>query len=385
MRDAQEVLVEDEKWMRRALGLARRGEIRASPNPLVGAVIVRDGRIIGEGWHRCCGQDHAEIEALKTARESVAGATVYVTLEPCCHHGKTPPCVERLLAARPGRVVAGTIDPNPLVAGKGMAALKRGGVATTVGVLARECERLNERFFTFMRTGLPFVTVKFAQSLDGRIATAAGSSRWISSEATLRFAHRLRAIHDGILVGAGTVHQDDPALTVRLVRGPNPLRIVLAGNRPFPAASRIFQTNAFTRTLLVVAGAEPAGGLLRPAGQEGLEVLSLAPDPEGRVPLPALLRALGKRNLTSLLVEGGSAVITAFLRQGLADRLVAVTAPKILGEGVPAVGDLGIRDVGDALALRDVRLFRRGPDWILDARLPKAPAEAEAPPGAASA
>jgi diaminohydroxyphosphoribosylaminopyrimidine deaminase/5-amino-6-(5-phosphoribosylamino)uracil reductase len=195
----------DECYMRRALMLARRGEGRVSPNPLVGAVIVRNDRIIGEGYHRRCGENHAEINAIENATEAVAGADFYITLEPCSHFGRTAPCVDTLLACRPGRVIVGTTDPNPLVSGKGIRALALRGIETKIGVLDEACRRLNEVFFKYIRTGLPFVTVKFAQTLDGRIATATGHSRWISSPPSLRFAHRLRSGHDAILVGAGTV------------------------------------------------------------------------------------------------------------------------------------------------------------------------------------
>jgi len=203
----------DERYMKMALGLAKRGAPWASPNPLVGSVIVRNDRIIGKGWHRCCGENHAEINAIENATEPVQGSTVYITLEPCSHHGRTPPCVERLLSEKPARVVIGTVDPNPLVSGRGVAALKRHGIETRVGVLEDQCREINEAFFKFIRTRIPFVTLKFAQSLDGKIATSTGHSRWISSEPSRVFAHRLRSLHDAILVGSGTVTKDDPELT----------------------------------------------------------------------------------------------------------------------------------------------------------------------------
>ena len=223
-----------------ALRLARKGEGCVSPNPMVGAVIVRDGRIIAEGYHRRCGENHAEINAIENATEPIAGATFYITLEPCSHYGRTPPCVDALIACRPGRVVIGTTDPNPKVSGKGIQALERHGIETKVGVLAEACRQLNEVFFKYIRTGIPFVTVKFAQTLDGRIATATGHSRWISSPPSLRFAHRLRSLHDAILVGSGTVLRDDPELTCRLVRGRNPLRIVVDSQLRSSPEARIF-------------------------------------------------------------------------------------------------------------------------------------------------
>ncbi len=357
----------DEYYMRRALQLARKGEGRVSPNPMVGAVIVRDDRIIGEGYHHRCGENHAEINAIENATEAVAGAVFYITLEPCSHFGRTPPCVDALLACRPGRVVVGTTDPNPLVSGRGIETLVRQGIETRVGVLDEACRRLNEVFFTYIRTGLPFVTLKFAQTLDGRIATATGHSRWISSPPSLRFAHRLRNTHDAILIGAGTVLKDDPELTCRLVRGGNPLRIVIDSQLRTPPGARIFERQSDAPTI-VATTRRAADERRRPFEGKGIEVLEIGEDRAGRVDLRMLLAVLGKREISSLLVEGGAAVITAFLREKLADRLVVILAPKMIGEGLNAVGDLGIRQMDDALRLSFRRIARRGDDLILDAR-----------------
>jgi diaminohydroxyphosphoribosylaminopyrimidine deaminase/5-amino-6-(5-phosphoribosylamino)uracil reductase len=332
---------------------------------MVGCIIVRDGRVIGEGYHRCCGEEHAEINALRSAAEPVEGATVYVTLEPCSHYGRTPPCAEALVARRPARVVIGTRDPNPLVAGNGIAALTKAGIETTVGVLADRCRTLNERFFKFMETGRPFVTLKYAQTLDGRIATATGHSRWISSPPSLAFAHRLRSIHDAILVGVGTVLQDDPELTVRLVRGRNPLRVVVDAGLRMPLEAKLLREPAAAGTMLAVTGRAPQrkiGQVLR----KGVQVLQAPDDGQGRVDLAGLFALLGKRGVTSVLVEGGSQVITTVLRERLADRIVVVVAPKILGKGIEAVGDLNIRRMDEALGLKWRKVFRRGEDMIFD-------------------
>lgn len=358
----------DEYYMRRALRLARKGEGRVSPNPMVGAVIVRDDRIIAEGYHRRCGGNHAEINAIQNATEAVEGANFYVTLEPCSHYGRTPPCVEALLACRPGRVVVGTVDPNPLVLGKGIQILEKHGVETKVGVLAEECGRLNEVFFKYIRTGLPFVTVKFAQTLDGRIATATGHSRWISSPPSLRFAHRLRGNHDAILVGADTVLTDDPELTCRLVRGGNPLRIVIDSQLRTSPEARIYKEQESAPTI-VAATRRASDEKRRTFEEKGIEVLEIKEDLAGRVDLRTLLAVLGKREISSLLVEGGAAVITACLRDRVVDRLVVILAPKITGEGVDAVGDLDIRRMDDALRLSFRRIARRGDDLVLDARM----------------
>ena len=352
--------------MRLALRLARKGEGYVSPNPLVGAVIVRDGRIIAEGYHRRYGENHAEINAIETATEPIAGATFYITLEPCSHYGRTPPCVDALIACRPGRVVIGTVDPNPKVSGKGIQALERHGIETTIGVLAEACRQLNEVFFKYITTGIPFVTVKFAQTLDGRIATATGHSRWISSPPSLRFAHRLRSLHDAILVGSGTVLMDNPELTCRLVRGRNPRRIVVDSRLRSSPEARTFQETKGAPTIAATTRKAPVERR-RLFEAKGIEVLETEEDPAGRVDLRALLTVLGRKEISSILVEGGAAVITTFLKENLADRLIVILAPKIAGEGRNAVGDLGIRQMDNALRLSFRHVSHRGDDLILDA------------------
>ncbi|HOK06891.1 MAG TPA: bifunctional diaminohydroxyphosphoribosylaminopyrimidine deaminase/5-amino-6-(5-phosphoribosylamino)uracil reductase RibD [Syntrophales bacterium] len=356
-------LTQDERYMKRALTLARRGEGFVSPNPMVGAVIVKEGRVIGEGWHERCGGKHAEINALERARGDVAGSTIYVTLEPCCHHGRTPPCVDRIIAARPARVVVGVTDPNPLVSGRGIATLRDHGIETVVGVLEEACRDLNAFFFKYITTSIPFVTVKFAQTLDGRIATATGSSRWVSSPPSLRFAHRLRRNHDAILVGAGTVTNDDPELTVRLVRGRNPLRLVLDTLLTTPPEAKVFKDQEKARTVLIASETAPLSRR-RLMEKKGIEILTPGTTTDGRLDLRGLLVILGERQITSLLVEGGSRVITSFIKERLADELIVVVAPKIVGRGIDAVGDLGITSMTEALFFPRRRLFRLGEDVV---------------------
>ena len=356
-------LTQNERYMKRALTLARRGEGFVSPNPMVGAVIVKEGRVIGEGWHERCGGKHAEINALERARGDVAGSTIYVTLEPCCHHGRTPPCVDRIIAARPARVVVGVTDPNPLVSGRGIATLRDHGIETVVGVLEEACRDLNAFFFKYITTSIPFVTVKFAQTLDGRIATATGSSRWVSSHPSLRFAHRLRRNHDAILVGAGTVTNDDPELTVRLVRGRNPLRLVLDTLLTTPPEAKVFKDQEKARTVLIASETAPLSRR-RLMEKKGIEILTPGTTTDGRLDLRGLLVILGERQITSLLVEGGSRVITSFIKERLADELIVVVAPKIVGRGIDAVGDLGITSMTEALFFPRRRLFRLGEDVV---------------------
>lgn len=360
----------DEFYMKRALRLARRGEGQVSPNPMVGAVIVKDGLIIGEGYHRRYGSPHAEINAIASARTSLAGATVYVTLEPCSHHGKTPPCVEALIRSRPARVVIGTADPNPLVASRGIAALRRAGIDTVVGIAESACLDLNKIFFKFITSRIPFVTLKYAQTIDGRIASLTGHSRWISSQASRSFAHRLRRSHDAILVGAGTVLADDPDLTVRHVKGRNPIRIIADARLRIPLTARVLENQETARTIIATTAQADREMLVR-LREQGIEILLLDDEREEGIDLKKLLLELGKRQIASLLVEGGSSIITSMLKEALADRMVIIVAPKISGRGIEAVGDLGIRSMDDAIKLSYRRVHRLGGDIIVDARISK--------------
>jgi diaminohydroxyphosphoribosylaminopyrimidine deaminase/5-amino-6-(5-phosphoribosylamino)uracil reductase len=359
----------DEYYMKMALRLAQRGLGKTSPNPMVGALIVKGGKIIGQGYHKRFGGPHAEINAVSDAKGDLNGATLYVTLEPCCHKGKkTPPCLDTLLKYNWKRVVVGTADPNPKVNGRSIEILKQQGIETKVGVLQEECQRLNEVYFKYIQTGIPFVTLKFAQTLDGRIATATGDSKWISSELSLKWAHKMRSCHDAILVGVGTVLKDDPQLTVRLVKGRNPLRIVADSRLRIPLNSKILKDLEIAPTTIVTtpqADREKASSLKR----MGIDVLTTGENSEGMVDLKDLLQKLGKKNISSVLVEGGATTITSFIRQGLADKVIAIVAPKIMGRGVEAVGDLGILKVDRALKLSFDKVYRKGDDVIIEARI----------------
>ncbi len=352
--------------MKRALQLARRGMGRVSPNPMVGVLIVRAGRIIAEGWHRKFGADHAEIDAIKQAGGSVRGATIYVTLEPCCHWGKTPPCVDTLMERGIKRVVIGTLDPNPLVDGKSAQIFRDHGMEVFVGVLEQAARLLNEAYFHYIQTGLPFITIKYAQSLDGRIATAQGNSRWISSERARKFTHRLRAQHDAIMVGRGTVLADDPLLTVRLVKGKPPLRICLDSKLRIPLDAQVLRDEGKT---LVVTTEEHGKDKIEKIRKLGKEVLVVQRDAGGRVALRPLLKALAERGIASILVEGGTEVITSLLKEGLVKRMVVITAPLILGKGIEAIGDLGIIDLEGAVRPSSCEVKRIDKDVVFDMRL----------------
>ena len=357
----------DEDYMKLALQLARKGLGQTSPNPMVGAIIVKGKRPIAKGYHRRFGGKHAEINAIESAAESVRGATLYVTLEPCCHYGKTPPCVDTIVQNKIKRIVIGCLDPNPLVNGKSVEILKQQGVETEVGVLEDECRSLNESHFKYVTTGVPLVTLKFAQTLDGRIATATGHSRWISSEKFQCLAHKLRAANDAIMVGVDTVLVDNPQLTVRLVKGSSPVRIVLDSKLRIPHDAQILGNQELART--IIATTTPAdktkfSGLF----EAGIEVLAIPENEEGNVDLKVLLGMLGKRNISSVLVEGGGGVITSMLRQNLVDKMVVAVAPRIMGRGVEAVGELNIGEVNQAIKLNFVKTYRLGEDLVIEAR-----------------
>jgi diaminohydroxyphosphoribosylaminopyrimidine deaminase/5-amino-6-(5-phosphoribosylamino)uracil reductase len=358
----------DEHYMKMALKLAQKGRGYVSPNPMVGAVIVKDGRIISQGYHQRYGDDHAEVSALKNAGEDVTGATLYVTLEPCSHYGKTPPCVNAIVADKIGQVVIGAVDANPLVAGRGINFLQINGIKVTTGILEAQCRKLNEVFFHYMETGLPFVTVKYAQTIDGRIATASGQSQWISSPDSRKYSHKLRAEHDAILVGAGTVIKDDPELTVRLARGRNPLRVILDNDLKIPAESKIFRNLLQAKTLIAttIKADDPR---LQQIASSGAEIISVDSDSSGNVDLIKLFKILADRQISSILVEGGAQIITSVLKNNLAQRLVTIIAPKILGRGIEAIGDLQINDLSHAKKLSVEKIKRSGPDIIIDGRL----------------
>jgi diaminohydroxyphosphoribosylaminopyrimidine deaminase/5-amino-6-(5-phosphoribosylamino)uracil reductase len=360
--------VNDEYYMKLALNLARKGRGYVSPNPMVGAVIVKNGRIISRGYHQRFGGNHAEINALKNAAEDVAGSTLYVTLEPCCHEGKTPPCIDSIVKHKIARVVIGTIDPNPLVSCQGINYLQSRSIEVKIGVLENNCRKLNEVFFHFMETGLPFVTIKYAQTLDGRIATATGESQWISSETSLKYTHQLRASHDSILVGAGTVIKDNPELTVRLVRGRNPLRVIVDSELKIPKQAKVFQNISGARTLIatIKTSADPK---FQSIADSGVEIITIKADRKGNVDLIKLFKILAARNISSILIEGGAQIITSTLKNNLANRLITIIAPKILGSGIEAVGDLNIRKLSLAKKLSIQKFSRCGDDLIIDSRL----------------
>lgn len=359
---------DDLYFMKKALQLARRGLGRTSPNPMVGAVIVKDKEIISQGYHRYYGGPHAEIEAINKLKISSKDTTLYITLEPCCHYGKTPPCTDTIGKLEFARIVVGTVDPNPKVNGKGIAILRNRGFLVTEGVLREECQRINEVYFKYIQTGIPFVTLKFAQTLDGRIATQTGHSQWISSEATLNLAHKMRSIHDAIMVGVGTVIQDNPQLTVRRTEGKTPLRIIPDSHLRIPLSSHVLN-DSYTQNTLIATTSAANRDKIREIQNKGVKVLVMGRDKYGRVSFPELLKKLGEMGISSVIVEGGEQIITSLLRQRLVDKLIAIIAPKIIGQGVNWVGNLGIERMGEALRFSEYRFRKVGDDLVFEGRL----------------
>jgi diaminohydroxyphosphoribosylaminopyrimidine deaminase/5-amino-6-(5-phosphoribosylamino)uracil reductase len=361
----------DEAYMRRALALASRALGRTSPNPMVGAVVVRGGRIVGEGYHRRAGDPHAEVMALRHAGSRARGATLYVTLEPCCHVDKrTPPCVEAIEASGVRAVVMATGDPNPKVAGRGIARLRAQGIDVRVGVLQDRAIRLNEAYAHWITTGLPFVTLKIASTLDGKIATASGESRWITGPRARDEVHRLRARVDAVLVGLGTVKTDDPELTARGGRNRrSPHRVILDERLAVPLTAKALRPREGSTTIVV---ATRGAAVLRRRRLEAAGVrVVIARSRDGVVDLRDLMRRLGTMAVTSLLIEGGSEVNASALRAGIVTKVMIMLAPKVLGgrDAVGSVGGRSPRRLGEAVALRDLVVRRVEDDVIVEGYL----------------
>ncbi len=361
----------DTHYMTRALELARRGSGWVNPNPLVGAVIVKDGRVIGEGWHTAFGQLHAEREALAACTEDAEGACAYVTLEPCCHTGKTPPCTDALIEAKVARVVVGAPDPNPLVAGKGMQKLRDSGIEVVENVLLDECRAINKSFFHYVTSGLPYVTAKYAMTLDGKIATKTGASRWITGEEARRFVHAERAFASAIMVGVNTVIADDPELTCRLdekelgARPHNPTRVIADTHLHTPLSAKLVRTAKEIPT--IIATGECDETLLAPYREAGCTCLVL-PQKDGHVDLRQLMQELGAMGLSSLILEGGATLNWAAFSSGIVNCVHAFIAPKIFG-GHGAFGPVsgaGVEVPDQAFACEAFTIQILGRDVLLE-------------------
>lgn len=358
-------------YMRRALELAGLARGRTSPNPMVGAVLVKEGTIVGEGFHAFAGSDHAELEAIREAEGAAAGATMYVTLEPCCHFGRTPPCVEQIIKAGIRRVVAACEDPNSAVSGKGFAALRAAGVAVEIGLLAEEAARLNQAFFTFIRTGRPFVILKIAASLDGKIATRTGDSRWITGESARLHVHQIRNEVDAVLVGIGTILRDDPMLTTRLGTPDqrDPTRVIVDNLARLPLRAKVINRASTALTILAASEMAPRARL-EALEREGVQIL-LVPGSPRRISLANLMVALGKHGFLSVMIEGGAEINASALQEGVVDKVLFFLAPILIGgkSTSTAVGGEGIEALRQAKRLRDLRIERFDEDILIEGYL----------------
>lgn len=348
--------------MRIALELAEKAAGRTSPNPMVGAALVRGARIVATGYHQKAGSDHAEVAALRRAGAKARGATLYLNLEPCSHYGRTPPCIDALIAAGVKRVVAGMADPNPLVSGRGFRRLRQAGIQVRSRVLEAECRALNEAFIKYITRRLPFVILKLAAALDGKIATATGDSRWVTGKAARRRVHELRNRVDAILVGAGTIIADDPQLTCRIPGGRNPVRIILDGRLRIPLKARVLKERGKT---IVVTGRLASEKKIRDIEKLGAEVWRLSSARDGDF-LPAVLKRMAEKQIVSVMIEGGALTAGRALAGRVVDKIVFFYAPKIIGgDGLPMISAMGLENVRQSLGIKDIDIEKIGEDILV--------------------
>ncbi len=355
----------NEDYMKAALELAKKGMGNVSPNPMVGAVIVKDGRIIGEGYHEVYGSLHAERNALKNCTENPKGSVMYVTLEPCCHHGKQPPCVEAVIEAGISEVIVGSGDPNPLVAGKGIKILKDNGIKVTEGVLREECDKLNEVFFHYIQTKLPYVVMKYAMSADGKIASYTGASKWITGEKARENVHFLRHKYTAIMAGVGTVLADNPMLTCRIPNGKNPVRIICDTNLRTPLASNIVSTANDVKTIIATCSED--ADKIKQYTEKGCEVL-FVPEKNGHVDLNKLMVLLGEKGIDSILLEGGAELNWSAVESGIVSKVLTYIAPKIIGgSGAKTpIGGRGFAEMSEVLHLKNSVVTKIGEDFLIE-------------------
>lgn len=327
---------QDVRFMKRCFTLAKRGAGKVSPNPLVGSVIVKNGKVIAEGWHEQYGQAHAEVNAIKNAKTNIAGATLYVNLEPCCHTQKqTPPCTPLIISKKFKKIVISNYDPNPKVSGKGISLLKSAGKFVVTGVLEDKGKELNRFFFKHIATELPFVILKAAVSLDGKITKDINRKSFITGEKANKFVHKMRSQYDAIMVGANTVKIDNPLLTVRHVMGRNPNRIIIDGNLSIPVDAKLFNQNDKSQTL-IFTGENSNPEKIAQLDDKGVEIIQLPLNHNGHIDLELILKVLGKRKITSLIVEGGQSIFSQFVNKKIFDQIVILQSPKIFGRGLDA-------------------------------------------------
>jgi diaminohydroxyphosphoribosylaminopyrimidine deaminase/5-amino-6-(5-phosphoribosylamino)uracil reductase len=364
----EESTVINEQWMKRALHLAKKGKGRTSPNPLVGAVLVKRGRVVGEGYHAKAGEAHAEIVALQMAGREARGSALYINLEPCTHYGKTPPCAPAVIEAGVKRVVVGMVDPNPMVKGKGISTLRKAGIDVRVGTLEKECRTLNETFCKYIVKKEPFVILKVAATLDGKMATRNGDSKWISSEMSRRLVHRLRNEVDGVVVGIGTVLKDDPLLTARIRGGRDPYRIILDSRLQIPEGSKVIGISS-SKTIIATTAVASRDKIKR-LEKAGVHVL-IVESKNGRVDLKPFLSKLGEMGVMSILVEGGGHINGAFLDEGLIDKFLLFLSPRLMGDS-QAMGIFtgkGAEQLKKLTAVKELRVKKIGGDILIEGYL----------------
>lgn len=361
----------DKDYMALALELAQNGCGWTAPNPMVGAVIVKDGKIIGQGYHEKCGQPHAERNALANCSESPAGATIYVTLEPCCHYGKQPPCTEAIIEAGISRVVVGSADPNPLVAGKGISILRENGIEVTEDVLREECDKVNEVFLHYIQTKRPFVAMKYAMTMDGKIAAYTGESKWITGEAAREHVQSLRNRYTGIMVGVGTVHADDPMLNCRMAGGKDPIRIVCDTHLRTPLESKLVQTAKEIPTIIATCCSPVVdASKIKKYKDQGCTVLVLD-EVDGHVNLDELMDKLGEMQIDSILLEGGGTLNWSALEAGIVNKTYAYIAPKLFGgqTAKTPVSGIGVSSPAEAFHLRNSKISKQGDDFLIESEV----------------
>lgn len=361
----------DEKYMRLAMQLAGNAIGRTSPNPLVGAVIVKDNRVVGCGWHRKAGTPHAEVHALNQAGELAQGADVYVTLEPCAHYGKTPPCSKALVEAKVKNVYGGLLDVNPKVAGKGFKILEDAGIHVEYGFLQDELRKQNEVFFKWIEHKKPFIVLKAAMTLDGKIATATGQSKWITNETSRAYGYKLRDIYDGIMVGINTVIEDNPMLTARVDGGKNPIRIVVDSSLKIDINANVVQDKS-AKTIVATTDKADKDKILKLQAQD-VDVIVVDKDENDKVDIEKLLDILGQQNICSILVEGGATLSGSFVAKKLVDKVYFFIAPKIVGgkEAKTPVAGTGILNLQEALTLKDIQIEKLEEDILIIGRVDK--------------
>lgn len=360
-----------EIYMRRALELAEKGIGYTNPNPLVGAVLVKNGKVIGEGYHMNYGGNHAEINAFLNATEEVKDASLYVNLEPCSHYGKTPPCANAIVEKGIKKVFIGLMDPNPKVAGKGIEVLRSNGVEVNIGLLEQECKKVNEIFLKFITTNLPFCILKTAMTLDGKIATYTGNSRWVTNEISRKYVHELRHKVSAIMVGIGTIMIDDPQLTVRLEEkvSKDPIRIIVDSTAKIPLSAKVLNDNSSTKTILATTKRARLDKI-KILKEMGIEIIVL-PQKNERVDLYYLMKELGQRKIDSILLEGGSDLNFSALEQGIVDKIITFISPKIIGgeSAKTPIGGKGIASMNDAIKVKSMEIRKFGDDFMLEGYL----------------